>query len=135
MKGKMIAGTAALLLGLAVVLGAWNAHGMESLVEKGLMQAKYIKTFHTGVQYQFLIATVLLIIGIAYQEIQKLLLLSTVLLLSGMFVFSGSLYLLAFYEMLGEGLKILGMVAPIGGLCMTAGFLLLGIHFFKNKQA
>lgn len=135
MNGKTIAGISAWILGLAVVLGAWNAHGMESLVEKGLMQAKYIKTFHTGVYYQFIISTILFVIGIVNKDIQKTLKISVLLLFVGMLIFSGSLYLLAFNEMLGAGLKKLGMVAPIGGLLMTAGFLVLGIHFFKQKNA
>jgi uncharacterized membrane protein YgdD (TMEM256/DUF423 family) len=135
MNGKTIAGISAWLLGLAVVLGAWNAHGMESLVEKGLMQAKYIKTFHTGVYYQFIISTILFVIGIVNKDIQKTLKISVLLLFVGMLIFSGSLYLLAFNEMLGAGFKKLGMVAPIGGLLMTAGFLVLGIHFFKQKNA
>lgn len=129
-----VAATASFSLALAIVLGAWNAHGMEDLVNRGLMSAKYIKTFHTGVQYQFYCSLGLLALSLAYPKVQGLLLWAMRSIGLGMVVFSGSLYLLAFHESLSPQLKMMGAVAPIGGLLMAIGWFLAGLSFLQKKQ-
>jgi uncharacterized membrane protein YgdD (TMEM256/DUF423 family) len=49
------------------------------------------------------------------------------LLLAGTLIFSGSLYLLAI-----SGVKILGAVAPIGGLCLLAGWACLALAALRS---
>lgn len=128
------AAIASFLIALSVVLGAWNAHGMEDLVNRGLMSAKYIKTFHTGVQYQFYCSLGLLALSLAYPAAQGLLKWAMRSIGLGMVVFSCSLYLLAFHEILSTQLKMMGAVAPIGGLLMAIGWLLCGMYFIKTQK-
>jgi uncharacterized membrane protein YgdD (TMEM256/DUF423 family) len=52
------------------------------------------------------------------------------LLLAGILIFSGSLYLLAV-----TGLRTLGMITPIGGLAWIAGWLLLAYYFVAQRAA
>lgn len=129
--GKTFSGIGAIFLSLAIVLGAWNSHGMEQYVQEGLMSEKYIKTFYTGVQYQFICSLGLLILG--FKDGNRWLQMAIWLIFLGMIIFSFSLYFLAFNEILGASFKKLGAVAPFGGLAMAAGWLLAGISILKNK--
>lgn len=123
-----------LFLALAVVLGAWNAHGMEQLVTDGKMSLKYIKTFHTGVQYQFFTSLGLLALSLAFPKPRGTVKWGMLSLLLGMCIFSFSLYFLALNELLSPSLKILGAIAPIGGLLMALGWLLCSVYFVKNQK-
>lgn len=127
-----ITAIAAFSLAITVILGAWNAHGMEQLVTSGQISARYMKTFHTGVEYQFYHSLGLLLLGLLYRN--NWLKTGRRLLLLGMVVFCGSLYLVSLNEILGSGLKSLGMVAPVGGILLAAGWLFTGLAFIKNKN-
>ena len=88
MKNKNWLVAATLLAGLAVVLGAFGAHGLKTLVSP-----IQIKTFKTGVQYHFyhalaIAVAVLISQFIDSQNIKR----SFVLFAVGILCFSGSLY-------------------------------------------
>ena len=53
MNQNKIIGTAAVLGALSVAIGAFGAHGLEGLVEAGKLTDHDLKTFETGVRYQF----------------------------------------------------------------------------------
>ena len=102
---------------LAVSLGAFAAHGLTSRLSEQMLA-----TFQTGVQYHMYHALALLGIGalsLHYQE-STLLKNSGLLLLAGMVVFSGSLYVLAL-----SGIRWLGAVTPIGGVAFLVGWVML----------
>jgi uncharacterized membrane protein YgdD (TMEM256/DUF423 family) len=120
-------------LAISVILGAWNAHGMEALVQNGSIDLKYLKTFHTGVEYQFLSSLGLLAISMLPKIKQKLFTAGIWLIIIGMILFCLSLYLLSFHQILGAGWKILGAIAPIGGTSLAAGWVFIGISFLKFK--
>lgn len=117
----------ALLLALATGLGAWAAHGLESLIEPAA-----VATFRTGVEYHFYHALGLLGIGLLIESrsADRLLRISGWLLIAGILTFSGSLYLLAF----GVA-RFLGPVTPLGGLCFILGWLLLACALWREKTA
>ena len=103
---------------LAVALGAFGAHALKSRLPETLMS-----TYQTGVQYHFYHALALLGVGILLYRLpsaSNLLLASGWLLIAGLLLFCGSLYLLA----LG-GPRWLGPVTPLGGLCFLLGWLSL----------
>jgi uncharacterized membrane protein YgdD (TMEM256/DUF423 family) len=129
------AAIAAFSLALAISLGAWNAHGMEKFVENGQILEKYLKTFHTGVEYQFINSIGILVLGLfGLRDFPKLKN-AILFIFIGMCVFSFSLYLLSFHQLLGAGFKILGAITPIGGLFMIVGWIYTGILFLKiNKK-
>jgi uncharacterized membrane protein YgdD (TMEM256/DUF423 family) len=56
------------------------------------------------------------------------------MLFAGSFIFSVSLYLLALNKLISPAFKILGAVAPIGGLLMIAAWCVAAYLFWKNKN-
>jgi len=122
---------AALLLALAVILGAFGAHGL-----KDVLTPKSLGVFETGVRYHFYHAFALLATGIVYERFRnRWTLYAGYCFIAGLLLFSGSLYLLS---SLGEGgnvgLRKLGLVTPFGGLCFVAGWLLLMTGIITKKQ-
>ena len=110
-----------ILGGTGVMIGAFGAHALKNLLES----SGRMETFETAVKYQFYHALALILLGILmsnnhhsfYQY-------SGYSFTLGTFIFSGSLYILCL-----SGITKFGMITPIGGLLMIAGwvFLLLGI--------
>jgi len=124
---KRIVLTAFLLLLTAIVLGAFGAHGLKSIVT-----AEKIQSFEVGVRYQFYLALILLILGLNTERIPFSLTWTYRLLLAGVFVFSGSIYLLALSDILGVSSKILGPLTPLGGLGMISGCIVFIIRLIRS---
>ena len=116
----------ALLLGtltaaLSVILGAFGAHALKETLTPELLQ-----TFETGVRYQFYHAVALLFIGLLHAYLPvKLLRTSTILFAIGIALFSGSIYALVALKSGGVGLGPVGILTPVGGLFLIAGWLCL----------
>jgi uncharacterized membrane protein YgdD (TMEM256/DUF423 family) len=100
---------AAALCFLAVVLGAFGAHGLRSTLEAHGM----LDVWNKAVFYHFIHAIALLVLAL-YGTLNRG---ACLLLLIGILLFSGSLYLLAL-----TNLRWLGAVTPFGGLCFLAGW-------------
>jgi len=99
---------------LAVTLGAFGAHGLRDKLDDYALGV-----FATAVQYHFYHSLALLAVGIlALSQPHTALLRSAGwLFLTGILIFSGSLYILAI-----SGLKWLGAITPLGGLAFIAGW-------------
>lgn len=119
----------ALLGALSVILGAFGAHGLKKIVP-----ADTVATFQTGVQYQFYHAFALLITGIIFKEFtQPQLIWAGYAFLTGILLFSGSLYVLTFlHDTASVGLKRIGIITPIGGLFFIVGWLLLAVGIWRS---
>ncbi len=126
-KSFLIIGT--ILAGLAVVLGAFGAHGLKKLVGP-----ETISTYQTGVQYQMYHALALLILGVLYERLQNSLLnFAGIFFIGGVVLFSGSLYLLASLNAMNKvGTTGIGLITPIGGLLFIIGWILLLISLLKK---
>lgn len=111
-SGVVLRVTAALCGLVAVALGAFGAHALRSTLA-GLAT---VDTWNTASLYHLVHAAVLLCIALARPKA----LLSFWLLLAGIVLFSGSLYV---YSV--TGLKAVAMAAPVGGMCLMAGWLAL----------
>ena len=97
----------------AVGLGAFGAHGLRSLLD-----AARLGTWETAVQYQMFHVVALLVVGLlALRRASAPLRWSGWSFVLGTLLFSGSLYLLAL-----TGLRWLGMITPLGGLCFLLGW-------------
>ncbi|MBX2921586.1 MAG: DUF423 domain-containing protein [Chitinophagaceae bacterium] len=121
---------AALLGALSVALGAFGAHALKKLVD-----AESVSTFETGVKYQFYHTFALLAIGFLYRRMPgKLMEWSGIFFISGIVLFSGSLYLLTYLNAIENvGLKGVGAITPLGGLCFIAGWICLFIQVTKTS--
>ena len=122
MKTWIMAGAA--LACLAVVFGAFGAHGLKSRVTPEMLAV-----FETGVRYHFYHALGLIIIGVMGFHLPESQLQFPALLMStGILIFSGTLYVLVL-----TGQKWLGAVTPIGGLMLIVSWLLLVYNMWKDS--
>lgn len=116
---KLFLVVGALAAMLAVVLGAFGAHALRARLTPDLLAI-----YNTGVQYHFWHALGLLVIGIVAIQLPSSIVLKWAgwLMLAGIVIFSGSLYVLAL-----SGVRWLGAITPIGGVAFILGWLLLAI--------
>lgn len=108
---------------LAVVLGAFGAHGL-----KNLLSTEALLIYKTSVDYHFFHALGLMAIGIIYKEFPKVLIAGW-LMFAGIILFSGSLYILSI-----SGIKALGMITPFGGLCFLVAWIWLAVAIYKQPS-
>ncbi|MDR1503494.1 MAG: DUF423 domain-containing protein [Prevotella sp.] len=113
---------------LSVILGAFGAHAF-----KDILTPEKLISFETGVRYQMYHAIVLLVIGLALSFTSPLEKWAAICIITGVLLFSFSIYFLSFAGHWGINLRFLGPVTPIGGLFLIAGWLLLILFFIKNK--
>jgi uncharacterized membrane protein YgdD (TMEM256/DUF423 family) len=130
MSKKYIA-IAAIFGGLAVGIGAFGAHGLQKLTN----DEKILQGFQTGVQYQMYHALALLAIGVLYEKLAvRHLKWAATCFITGVILFSGSLYLLTFLKLQGStAIKFVGPVTPLGGIFFIAGWLFLLLAVIKRK--
>jgi uncharacterized membrane protein YgdD (TMEM256/DUF423 family) len=117
--------TGALLMLLGVILGAFGAHALQAL-----LSPQRLASYQTGVNYQLLHSLGLVAVGIVAQLTTetKRLRWSARLMLAGIVLFSGSIYLMA-----AGAPRALGMVAPLGGLSFMAAWGLLAWHALSRR--
>ncbi|TWT27601.1 DUF423 domain-containing protein [Planomicrobium sp. CPCC 101110] len=117
MKFFLIAGAVNALL--SVAFGAFGAHMLE-----GRVADKYIATWQTAVQYQMFHSIGLMIVAVlmssAFIGPISSLNWAGYLMLAGIIIFSGSLYVLSL-----SGISILGAITPIGGVAFIVGWIML----------
>ena len=99
-----------ILLALSVALGAFGAHGLESMVTE-----KRIETWNTAVRYQAWMSLLLVIFGAARLQCARFVI---PLIGLGILIFSGSLYALVLFD-----LGALGAITPIGGVLIIVGLV------------
>ena len=108
----------AALLGTAVALGAFGAHGLQSMVT-----ADRVDVWEKAVRYQSLHAMALMILAVTAQHLEaKTWRRAAILFQIGIVLFSGSLYLLVLLDM-----PALGAITPLGGIAMIAGWAVLAV--------
>jgi uncharacterized membrane protein YgdD (TMEM256/DUF423 family) len=122
---------AAVCGGLAVAFGAFGAHSLEGITS----DEKILHGFQTGVQYQMVHALALLALAMLYDKYPgKWIKWSGIFFLSGIILFSGSLYILTFLKIQGSSaVRLVGPVTPLGGICFIAGWFLLFIAALNRK--
>ena len=113
-----MAALGATLAGLAVAAGAFGAHALKAQLEPGDLQV-----FETAARYQMYHG--LALIGAAWVADRWSSRLATVAawcFLAGVVLFSGSLYALTL-----SGVRALGAITPLGGICFLAGWVCLAL--------
>jgi uncharacterized membrane protein YgdD (TMEM256/DUF423 family) len=117
----------AAVMALGVMFGAFGAHAL-----KERLDAYSMGVYEKAVFYHFihalgiLIVTALLRAGALTESASNLV---CALLLAGIILFSGSLYLLAL-----TGNRTLGIVTPFGGLAFIAAWLVLAYHLYRSAN-
>ena len=123
MDARKTLAIAGALIALATVLGAFGAHALKA----HLSQDKLL-VYETAVRYHFIHALGLLAIGVLLRSLDgELLRWSATLVLIGIVLFSGSLYWLTF-----GAPRIVGVVTPIGGLALIAGWILFATTMWRQ---
>jgi len=125
MNGKFVAVGSICAL-LSVALGAFGAHMLKNILEPDVLAV-----FQTGVQYHMVHSLGLIAVGIAAGFIpdSKHLVRAGWLLLAGIVLFSGSLYVLSL-----TGIKILGIITPFGGVAFMLGWLFMAVAAVQYKR-
>lgn len=108
---------------LSVALGAFGAHGL-----KDKLEPYYLDIWNTACQYQMYHALGLLVVGILVAKLpgNSLLTSSGWLMLAGIVLFSGSLFVLALTK-----ISVLGAITPLGGVAFLAAWTLIIIAAVK----
>jgi uncharacterized membrane protein YgdD (TMEM256/DUF423 family) len=114
---------------LAIILGAFGAHGLEKLVDEDA-----IATFETGVTYQMYHAFFLFVLALLPQlelSVKKLI---YSLIVTGVILFSLSIYFLALNSLMNFDFGKIGFLTPIGGVFLIAGWGTLGYQLYRKVQ-
>ena len=123
-RRALVAG--ALLMALATAVGALGTHAL-----KATLTADRYGVLQTAVLFQFLHALGLLFIGVRLaQRVDRVLCLAGDLLLAGVLLFSGSLYAL-----LGGAPRAIGLLTPLGGLCLIVGWCVAAIALLRARES
>jgi uncharacterized membrane protein YgdD (TMEM256/DUF423 family) len=113
---------------IAVAFGAFGAHAL-----KEKLSEHYLAIWETAVQYQMFHALALIAVGILmsptlFGSVTQLSW-AGYLILAGIIIFSGSLYVLSL-----TGIGILGAITPIGGVAFIAGWVMLIVAAVKFSK-
>jgi uncharacterized membrane protein YgdD (TMEM256/DUF423 family) len=114
---KIIIALAAILLALAVAAGAFGAHAL-----KNVLSAERLETWQTAVQYHAWHALGLMLIAMIGVQFDLVVTWPASLILTGIVIFSGSLYVLCL-----TGIGWLGAITPIGGVAFILGWIVFTI--------
>jgi uncharacterized membrane protein YgdD (TMEM256/DUF423 family) len=119
---------AAIVLAVGVALGAFGAHGLRARLEASGMASVYEKAvfYHFIHAIGILLVSVLARTGALTPAGQGRV---AWLLLAGIVLFSGSLYLLAVTEV-----RILGAITPLGGIAFIAAWVILAIELARSRS-
>lgn len=126
---KKILSTATILGMIAIILGAFGAHAL-----KKVLSVEQLVTFETGVRYQMYHALFLLFVGLMNDITPKIKKTIYFLVLTGVILFSGSIYLLATNDLTSFDFKTIGFLTPIGGLLLILGWGVLLMNIMNKKS-
>ncbi len=120
---------------LSILFGAFGAHALKSLIS-----IDQLVIFETGVRYQFMHGTGLILLALYANQHQSIAGVLkgigwvSIFFIIGVFCFSGSLYLLSLQSVLNiSWTPILGPITPIGGLFFMLGWMMWLRVVFLNK--
>jgi uncharacterized membrane protein YgdD (TMEM256/DUF423 family) len=125
MTSRSIIVTAALLIALATIFGAFGAHALQAK-----LSPDRLSIYETAVRYQFYHALGLLGLGLAARTYEGTLVSwSAGLIVLGIVLFSGSIYILSF-----GAPRIVGIITPIGGTALIAGWIAFAVAVLRVRS-
>lgn len=102
---------------LAIIFGAFGAHAL-----KKILNDDQLKSFETGVKYQMYHAIILLLLGFQLEFTKPIESYIVYCFISGIILFSFSIYGLVISSAKDKKLRFLGPITPLGGLLLTIGW-------------
>ena len=118
----------AVLAAAAVVMGAFGAHAMEDHLAQFENGARRMDVWKTASHYHIVHAIGLILVGLTPSAKPKLIKIAAWLLLIGISVFSGLLYVYCYTD-----IRILGAFVPIGGVSMIAGWITFAVAVYSKR--
>jgi len=126
---KRIILTASFFGAIAVLLGAFGAHGLKATID-----ASSLEIWQKGVEYKFYHTFALLYLSTFARYRNKLINIAYFCFTFGIILFSGSLFLLATRSILNiPFVELIGPITPIGGLLFVLGWIMLFFAALKDK--
>ena len=111
---------------LAVMIGAFGAHGLKGGLADGSITQRGFEAFQTGADYHLIHAA--LLFGIGLLPASRLRNLCGGFIIAGMVLFSGSLYIYGV-----TALPAFAMITPLGGVSYIAGWLCLAVVLWQHN--
>jgi uncharacterized membrane protein YgdD (TMEM256/DUF423 family) len=124
MQARDWIGIGAVLAATGVAAGAFGAHGLEGRVTPDLLEI-----WRTAAHYHLVHAVALLGVAWVVDRGVRGAAVAGWLLVVGVAVFSGSLYLLTL-----TGVRTLGAITPIGGVALIAGWVVLAVAAWRSRS-
>tara|TARA_B100000700_G_scaffold270807_1_gene313232 strand:+ start:1759 stop:2133 length:375 start_codon:yes stop_codon:yes gene_type:complete len=115
----------ACLAGIAVLVGAFGAHGLKARVS-----SEDLGIFETAVRYQMyhsLGIILISVLGITKSFPDNILLMPAYLMIAGVIIFSGSLYILVL-----TNIRWLGAITPFGGSLLIFSWFILAFNIYRS---
>ncbi|WP_291151420.1 DUF423 domain-containing protein [Flavobacterium sp. UBA7680] len=128
MKRRIVL-TGAFIGMLAIIFGAFGAHLL-----KKYLGVDELNTFEVGVRYQMYHALFLLFLSTRKDITEKTLKAIYNLIVAGVVLFSGSIYLLATKSLTVFDSKIIVFATPLGGFLLIIGWAVLFLTILKKKS-
>jgi len=119
---------------IAVILGALGAHVLSKDADSGLISKEILHAYETAVNFQLLHS--ILIIAIVALPLKFIMNFKPVmyLFMSGIVLFSGSIYILVLGNLLKFNAIWAGPITPLGGLCLIAAWFILVLSVLRYKE-
>lgn len=111
---------------LSIMLGAFGAHAFKKMIS-----VEKLQSFEVGVRYMMYSALALLILGFLLDFTTGIEKNAARLIMVGTFMFSVSIFFLAFSERMNIPTKVLGPITPAGGMLMLIGWAMLIYYFIR----
>ena len=125
-RGRWVIPLAGLLIGLATALGAFGSHAL-----KQVLPPDRLAVYDIAVNYQFYHSLGLMGIGFAIRFVDSALLrFSAWMVLIGMLLFAGSIYVIAF-----GAPKVIGAITPFGGASLMIGWASFALAMWRARTS
>ncbi|ABQ04397.1 MULTISPECIES: DUF423 domain-containing protein [Flavobacterium] len=128
MKRKIVL-TGAFIGMLAIIFGAFGAHLL-----KKYLSIEELNTFEVGVRYQMYHALFLLFLSTRKDIAEKTVKTIYNLVVAGVVLFSGSIYILATKSLTVFDSKIIVFATPLGGFLLIIGWAVLFLTILRKKS-
>lgn len=117
---------------VGVGIGAFGAHFLKSRLEE-----TDLDVLRTGVLYLFIHILATFIVGVIARTnlTSRVLKSAAVAFLTGVILFSGSLFIISTRSLTGLSTGLIGPITPIGGLSFMVGWLMLFFYFFSGRKS